>query len=150
MDTQTIQVGLQVLSSVVVTTGVTFAALQLRHWRRAGQMSNFIKLVEMQMALRMARVQNPRLAAVFQHDVEDLKNDEDIQLYFLNLVQLSVFEVAWYGFRTGQIGEDYFRSWENRMRALRDEPSFRKMLSKPSMKILHEEFERYVKELMKP
>lgn len=143
-----LQVILQAVSSVAICFGLVFAALQLLHWRRAYQVANFTKLVELQMSLRKMRVDDPSIARVHMHDVEDLETDEEIRHYFINLMQLSVFEIAWYSFRQGQLTEDYFRSWEKRMRALLAEPSFRRMMHKPSMKILHDEFDAYMHRVM--
>ncbi|MFA6045524.1 MAG: DUF6082 family protein [Phycisphaerales bacterium] len=142
--TSHLQIILQAISSVAICFSLIFAGLQLLHWRRAYQVANFTKLVELQMSLRKMRVDDPSLAIVHRHDVEGLESDEEIRHYFLNLMQLSVFEIAWYSFRQGQLTEDYFRSWEKRMRALLAEPSFRRMMHKPSMKILHDDFATYI------
>ncbi len=144
-----LQIALQAISSLAICCTLVFAALQLLHWRRAYQVANFTKLVELQMALRKMRVDDPALARVHRHDVDDLESDEEIRHYFLNLMQLSVFEIAWYSFRQGQLTEDYFRSWEKRMRALLSEPSFRRMMHKPSMKILHDDFDAYMQRGMR-
>lgn len=140
----TAQFVLQAISSVAICFSLIFAAMQLLHWRRAYQVANFTKLVELQMSLRKMRVDDPSLAIVHRHDVEGLESDEEIRHYFLNLMQLSVFEIAWYSFRQGQLTEDYFRSWEKRIQALLAEPSFRRMVRKPSMKILHDDFAAYM------
>lgn len=144
-----IQICLQTVTAGAIVTSVIYAGRQLRNWHRAQQVANFTKLVELQMALRRLRVDNPELAKVHSHDVEGLKSDEEIRLYFLNLMQLSVFEIAWFSHRMGQLGDGYFASWEKRMRVIEREPSFRQMWNKPSMKILHDEFEAYIRELMK-
>ena len=71
-----------------------------------------------------------------------------MQEYYLNLMQLSLFEIAWYAHRHGQLPDDYFRSWVGRMWELGQEDSFRRMINNPSMKILHDEFDAYVRRLI--
>jgi len=145
---QTIQVGFQAVSAVAIVISAGYAGRQLRNWHRAQQVANFTKLVELQMQLRRLRVEDPSLARVNQHDVEGLKSDEEVRHYFMNLMQLSIFEIAWFSHRMGQLSDSYFKSWENRMHTFESEESFRKMLAKPSMKILHDEFEAYLNALM--
>lgn len=149
MDTPTLQVSLQAVSSTAFVCSVIYAGIQLRNWRRAQQVANFIKLVEMQMQLRKIRVDHPELARVHTHDAEGLESPVDIQHYFLNLMQLSVFEIAWFSHRMGQLSTDNYRSWEGRMRAVESEPSFRRMWNKPSMKILHDDFAAYMERMMR-
>ena len=142
-----VQIVLQALSSFAIAGGLIFTALQFRHVRKTQHVANFAKLVEMQMHLRELRIQDPSLADVDRHDVEGLRSPQEIREYFLNLMQLSVFEIVWFSHKHGQIPEDYYRSWVNRMRALSREGSFQYMLRRPAMKILHDEFERYVADL---
>lgn len=148
MTLQAVSVILQSVSSVAIACGLIFAALQLRHTRRAQHVANFTRLVEMQMSLRRLRVEKPELAGVHAHDVQDLRSERDVQHYFLNLMQLSLFEIAWYAHRQGQLSDDYFASWEHRMHALCTEASFKAMLAKPGMKIMHDDFHAYVQRLM--
>ncbi|MBN8645606.1 MAG: hypothetical protein J0L61_10260, partial [Planctomycetes bacterium] len=138
---------LQSISSLAIAGGFIFAAIQLRQTRRAQHVSNFSRLVEMQMALRRLRVEHPELAGVHAHDIQDLPSDRDVQHYFLNLMQLSLFEIAWYAHRQGQLSDDYFASWQARIHALCAEPSFQAMLAKPGMKIMHDEFAAYVQDM---
>src|ERR1044071_4530970 len=91
-----LQVTLQALSSFAIAGGLLFAAIQFRHARKAQLVANFSKLVELQYQLRYIRVQQPALASVHTLDVEHLKSEREIQEYFLNLMQLSLFEIAWY------------------------------------------------------
>ena len=69
-------------------------AVQFRHAQKAQAVANFSKLVELQYQLRQIRVNNPSLASVHQADVQNLHSDREIQEYFLNLMQLSLFEIA--------------------------------------------------------
>ncbi len=139
---------LQSISSLAIAGGFIFAAIQLRQTRRAQHVANFSRLVEMQMSLRRLRVEHPELAAVHSHDIADLPTDRDVQHYFLNLMQLSLFEIAWYAHRQGQLADDYFASWEHRMHALCTEESFKRMMAKPGMKIMHDDFHRYLQAMM--
>jgi hypothetical protein len=146
---QVLQITLQALSSFAIAGGLLYTAIQFRQARKAQLVANFSKLVEMQFQLRNLRVQNPSLAAVHQHDVEHLHSAQEIQEYFLNLMQLSLFEIAWYAHKQGQIQTDYYESWEKRVRQLGQETSFRRMLENPSMKIMHDEFHAHVMALMR-
>ncbi len=145
---QIITLLLQSISSLAIAGGFIFAAIQLRQTRRAQHVANFSRLVEMQMSLRRLRVERPELASVHAHDIADLPTQRDIQDYFLNLMQLSLFEIAWYAHRQGQLSDDYFASWEHRMHALCTEESFQKMMAKPGMKIMHDDFHAYLQSMM--
>src|SRR5690349_13767064 len=106
-----IQITLQSISSFAIAAGLIFTAVQFRQYRRAVHVANFSKLVEMQLHLREMRVHDPSLAAVYRHDVEHLANDREIREYFMNLMQLSVFEIVWFSHKNGQLPDDYFESW---------------------------------------
>jgi hypothetical protein len=141
----------QALSATAIAGGLVYTALQFRKAREAQHFANFSKLVEMQMHLREMRVGDPSLARVYRGDVafaEDLPTpearDRAIREYFFNLMQLSVFEIVWFGWKRGQIPEDYFRSWESRMHEIVAERSFQDMWNSPSMKFMHDEFHRYM------
>jgi hypothetical protein len=139
-----LQITLQALSSFAIAGGLIFTAVQFRQARRSQHVANFTKLVELQYQLRKLRVEQPALAGVYEHDVEHLNSDEEIREYFLNLMQLSLFEIAWYSHQHGQIADDYFKSWASRMWQIGQEDSFKRMIRNPSMKILHDDFQRYV------
>ncbi len=144
---QLVQIILQALTSFAIAGGLIFTAIQFRNARDAQRVANFSKLVELQSQLRYLRVENPSLASVSPRDVENLKSDREIQEYFLHLIQLSLFEIAWYAHKHGQLPEDYFHSWTSRMWEVAQEPGFRKMIDNPAMKILHDDFEVYVRQL---
>jgi hypothetical protein len=145
---QIVQVVLQALTSFAIAGGLIFTAIEFRNSRKAQLVANFSKLVELQSQLRYLRVQNPSLAYVSPGDVAHLKSDREIQEYFLNLIQLSLFEIAWYAHKHGQLPPDYFESWTSRMWQVAREKSFRSMIDNPSMKILHDEFDVYVRRLI--
>ena len=145
---QIVQIVLQALSSFAIAGGLIYTAVQFRQARQAQLVANFSKLVELQYQLRQIRVQNPSLAAVHSHDVEHLHSDREIQEYFLNLMQLSLFEIAWYAHRHGQLPDDYFQSWTTRMWQIGQEPSFKRMIDNPSMKIMHDDFDEFVRKLI--
>jgi hypothetical protein len=147
---QILQITLQALSAIAIAGGLLYTAFQFREARKAQAVANFAKLVELQYQLRRMRVENPALAAIHKHDVEHLHSDREIQAYFLSLMQLSLFEIAWYAHRQGQLPDDYFNSWEKRMAQLGDEESFRAMLANPAMKIMHDDFDTYVRTLIRP
>lgn len=139
---------LQSLSAMAIAGGFIFSAIQFRTYRRAAHVANFTKMVELQMHLREMRVNDPNLAGVYRHDVKDLVDAKDVQEYFFNLMQLSVYEIVWFSYHAGQLPADYYRSWEQRMRDIASEPSFRKMLANPGMKIMHDDFYRYILKLV--
>jgi hypothetical protein len=148
VNLQLLQITLQALSSFAIAGGLIFTAIQFRQARKAQLVANFSKLVELQYQLRQIRVNQPSLASVHQQDVEYLGSEREIQEYFLNLMQLSLFEIAWYAHKHGQLPNDYFHSWTSRMWQVAQEKSFRNMINNPSMKIMHDEFDRYVRRLI--
>ncbi|MFO0831004.1 MAG: DUF6082 family protein [Phycisphaerales bacterium] len=134
--------------SLAIAGGLLFTAVQFRHHQRALRVANFTKMVELQMHLREMRVRDPDLADVYRDDVRDLSSDRDIREYFFNLMQVSVYEIVWYSYREGVLPADYYHSWERRMRVIAAEPSFRKMVRGRSMKIMHDDFQRYITQLV--
>ena len=92
---QIVQVTLQALSALAIAGGLLYTAVQFRSARQAQAVANFAKIVELQFQLRKMRVENPALAAVSKLDVAHLQSDREVQEYFLQLMQLSLFEIAW-------------------------------------------------------
>src|SRR5262249_49792937 len=124
-----LQVAFQAISSTAIAAGLIYTAAQFRKQRQAQHFANFTKLVEIQMHLREMRVTDPSLAFVFRDDVsfaQNLPTPEErrraVREYFFNLMQLSVFEIVWFGWKHGQVEDDYFRSWEVRMLDIVAEP----------------------------
>ena len=68
--------------------------------------------------------------------------------YFYELMQLSVFEVAWFSHKHGQLPDDYFRSWVTSMSAMAARPSFQTMWRSTSTKIMHNSFRAYMETLV--
>jgi len=145
---QIVQITLQALSSFAIAGGLIFTAVQFSQARKAQLVANFSKLVELQYQLRQLRVLQPALASVHEQDVQHLHSEREIQDYFLNLMQLSLFEIAWYAHKHGQLPDDYFHSWTSRMWQVAQEQSFRRMIGNPSMKIMHDEFDVFVRHLI--
>ena len=143
-----VQITLQALSSFAIAGGLIFTAFQFSQARKAQLVANFSKLVELQYQLRQIRVLQPALASVHEQDGKNLHSEREIQDYFLNLMQLSLFEIAWYAHKHGQLPEDYFHSWTSRMWQVAQEQSFRRMIDNPSMKIMHDEFDVFVRHLI--
>lgn len=148
IERETVQIILQAVTSFAIAGGLLFTAVQFRQARKAQVVANFEKLVELQFQLRQLRVLHPSLAGVHKHDVQHLHSDQEIQEYFLNLMQVSLFEIAWYAHREGQLPTDYFRSWATRIEQLGREESFQRMMRNPSMKIMHDEFDAYLRKLV--
>ncbi|HEX6576001.1 MAG TPA: hypothetical protein VF042_13620 [Gemmatimonadaceae bacterium] len=145
---QLVQIILQALSSFAIAGGLIFTAIQFRQARKSQLVANFSKLVEMQSQLRYVRVEKPYLASVSPADVQFLHTDREVQEYFLNLIQLSVFEIAWYAHKHEQLPLDYYNSWATRMWEVAQQPSFRAMIDNPAMKIMHDEFAAYIRHLV--
>lgn len=145
---EVLRITLQALSSFAIAGGLIYTAVQFRQARQAQVVANFSKLVELQFGLRKMRVDQPALASVHKLDVAHLHSEREIQEYFLNLMQLSLFEIAWFAHQQGQLPEDYFHSWANRMQQIAQEESFRKMIENPAMKIMHDDFDRYLRTLL--
>jgi hypothetical protein len=143
---QLLQLTLQALSSFAIAAGLIYTAVQFGHARKAQLVANFSKLVELQYSLRELRVQNPSLAS--EGDTKHLHSDHEIRVYYVNLMQLSLFEIAWYAHQHRQIPDDYFNSWQVRIWDVAQEPAFRAMLNNPAMKIMHDEFAVFVKRLV--
>jgi hypothetical protein len=148
LSLQVLQLVLQSISSLAIAGGLLYSAVQFRHYRRAAHVANYTKLVELQMGLRRMRVDDPSLAYVYSHDVRELADEREIREYFFNLMQVSVFEIVWFSHRQGQLPDDYFRSWVKRMTDIAAEPSFQKMMSTRAMKILHDDFQQYLDDLV--
>jgi hypothetical protein len=145
---QLLQITLQALSSFAIAGGLIFTAVQFAQARKAQLVANFSKLVELQYELRKIRVEQPSLASVHSQDVEHLHSKREIQEYFLNLMQLSLYEIAWYAHKHGQLPDDYFHSWTSRMWQVAQEQSFQRMIANPAMKIMHDEFDAFVRRLI--
>jgi len=145
---QLLQIILQALSSFAIAGGLLFTAIQFRQGRQAQLVANFSKLVELQYQLRRMRVEHPEYASVHQSDVINLTSPLEIRDYYLNLMQLSLFEIAWYAHEHGQLPDDYYHSWTTRMWEIAREDSFRRMMANPSMKIMHDQFDVVVRKLI--
>jgi hypothetical protein len=99
-DVALYQTILQAISTLSVASGLVYGALQLRNWRIAQHTANFTKLVELQLELRKMRVDDPQLT---HRDPQggSAGSQEDVRDYYYELMQLSVFEVAWFKPRQG-------------------------------------------------
>ncbi len=148
MDYELLRTILQAISSLAIAGGFIYTAIEFRKGRAARHVANFTHLVEMQMQLRRMRVDDPSLAHVYKHDVQGLKTDREIREYFFNLMQLSVFEIVWFSHRQRQLPSDYFESWDKRMREIAREDSFQSMMLGPNMKILHDDFQVYIQQMV--
>jgi hypothetical protein len=146
MNNTTPQVVFQAFSTLAVAGGLVYAALQLREWRIAQYVANFTKLVELQLQLRKMVVDDPTLAPVGLALPPD--NPENTRGYFYNLMQLSLFEIAWFSHKEGQLPGDYFASWADQISGISARPAFQAMWRSDRTKILHEGFRQYMEELM--
>lgn len=151
---QELQVTLQGVTAFAIAGSLIYTAVQFKKQRQVQHVANFTKLVEMQMHLREMRVREPSLAEVYPRDMvwaEGLAGEareRAIRSYYFHLMQLSVFEMVWFSWRQGQIGEDYFKSWEMRMHDIVAEESFKIMWNSRAMKFMHDDFYRYMQALV--
>jgi len=109
MSDSTFHLFVQTVSLLGVAGGLIYTGMQLRNWRNAQYVTNFTKLVELQMQLRKMVVDDPTLASVALGPGIEIPSD-DIRGDFYNLMQVSLFEIAWFSHRHGQLTEDYFKN----------------------------------------
>ncbi len=136
-------VTLQAISALAVAGGLAYAALQFREWRSAQYVANFTKLIELQLQLRKMVVDDPTLAPIGLGVPPN-----EMRGYFYNLMQLSLFEIAWFSHGHGQLTEDYFASWVGSMALIARRPAFRGMWQSGAGMILHDGFRQYVETLV--
>jgi len=131
----------QAIPVLAAAGGVFYAALQFRGWRYSQYVANFTKLIELQLQIRKMIIDDPTLGP------EGVPKEE-LRGYYYNLIQLSLFEIAWYSNKYGQLTDDYFASWEVIMASIAKRPAFRAMWRSDSTKILHDGFRKYMETLM--
>src|SRR5262244_2191043 len=146
MNNAMLQVVLQVVSVLAVTVGLVYTALQFRGWRTTQHVANFTKLVELQLQLRKMVVDDPALATLA--GVAPGTTPDETRGTFYNLMQVSLFEIAWFSHQHGQLPDDYFASWEASMAVVAQRPAFRTMWQSEQTKILHDGFRQYVNTLI--
>lgn len=73
---------------------------------------------------------------------------KEVRGYYYSLMQLSLFEIAWYSHKYGQLTDDYFASWEVNMSSIAKSPTFRAMWHSDRTKILHDGFRKYMETLV--
>ena len=134
---------LQTISAPAVAGGLAYAALQFREWRNAQYVANFTKLIELQLQLRKMVVDDPTLAPIGLA-VPCEARSEELRGFFYNLMQLSLFEIAWFSHAHGQLTDDYFASWVSNMASVARRPAFRGMWQSDAAMILHDGFRQYV------
>ena len=147
MNNTMLQVVLQAVSALAVAGGLVYAALQFRGWRTAQYVANFTTLVELQLQLRKMVVEEPTLAILGAGMSPETAPDE-IRGNFYNLMQVSLFEIAWFSHQHGQLAHDYFASWVASMAAVAQRPAFRTMWQSNRTKILHDSFRQYMNTLL--
>ena len=131
----------QAIPVLAAAGGVVYAALQFRGWRYSQYVANFTKLIELQLQIRKMVIDDPTLGP------EGVPKEE-MRGYYYNLIQLSLFEIAWFSHRYGQLTEDYFTSWEVSMVSIAKRPAFRAMWESDRTRILHDGFRKYMETLM--
>jgi hypothetical protein len=131
----------QAIPLLAAAGGLVYAALQFRGWRASQYVANFTKLIELQLQIRKMAVDDPTLRPEGTHPKE-------VRDYYYSLMQLSLFEIAWYSHKYGQLTDDYFASWEVNMRSVAKRPEFCTMWQSDRTKILHDGFRKYMETLM--
>ena len=147
MSDATLQIVLQIVSTLAVAGSMVYAALQFRGWRAAQHVANFAKIVELQLELRKMRVDDPSLATV-DPAAAPAGSAEEIRGFYYNLMQLSLFEIAWFSHEHGQLEDGYFNSWVAMISEMAKRPSFRSMWDSNTTKIMDERFRQYVDNLV--
>ena len=148
MNSPLVQVLIQAISTLGVAGGLVYAGLQLRGWRESQYVANFSKLVELQMQLRKMIVDDPTLA-VGGLGLPSKTSPDEIRADYYNMMQLSVFEIAWFTHLHGQLTDDYFSSWVASMADVVQRPSFKTMWRHDRLKIMHSHFRDYMNTMMK-
>lgn len=131
----------QAIPVLAAAGGLVYAALQFRGWHSSQYVANFTKLIELQLKLREMVVDDPTLGP-------DGTPSKEVRGYCYSLMQLSLFEIAWFSHRHGQLTDDYFASWEVSMVSIAKIPAFRAMWQSDRTKILHDGFRKYMETLM--
>ena len=131
----------QAIPVLAAAGGVVYAALQFRGWRYSQYVANFTKLIELQLQIRKMLIDDPTLGP------EGVPKEE-MRGYYYNLIQLSLFEIAWFSHRYGQLTDDYFTSWEASMVSIAKRPAFRAMWESDRTRILHDGFRKYMETLI--
>jgi hypothetical protein len=92
-------------------------------------------------------VTDPQLALLDPETVP-AQTQEEVRSYFYELMQLSLFEIAWFSHERGQLTDDYFRSWVRSMSEMVTRRSFQSMWRSNATKIMHDRFRAYVETLV--
>jgi len=148
VNTAWFQFLVQIVSTLGVAGGVVYAGKQLRGWRDSQYIANFTKLVQLQLEHRKRLVDDPALA-LQGIGLPAGTPPEDIREDYYNLMQLRLFEIAWFTHLHGQLTDDYFNSWVAGMAEVIERPAFKAMWQKERLKIQHSEFRDYMNEMMK-
>jgi hypothetical protein len=149
MTSAMIQTIVQAVSVLSMAGGLVYAALQFRGWRTAQHVANVTKLIELQLELRKMLVDDPSLAPTGLSIPPEVISKEETRGHFYNLMQLSLFEIAWYSRIHGQLTDDYFTSWQENMTVIVKRPAFRAMWNSDQTKILHAGFRQFMDSLIK-
>ncbi len=147
MKNAVFQLVVQTISTLAVAVGLIYAALQFRGWRTAQYVTNFTELVKLQLQLRKMVVDDPALATPGL-GLPAGTPPEDIRGDYYNLMQLSLFEIAWFSHLKGQLTDDYFNSWVANMAEVAHRPAFRAMWQSHGTKIMHGGFRQYMNTFM--
>ena len=147
MSFSVLQALLQGIPVLAAAGGLFYAALQFRGWRDSQYVANFTKLVEVQLQLRKMVVDDPILDPL--GSAEPTRSPaEKMRKYYYALMQMGVFEIAWFTHKQGQLTDDYFASWETAMASIVKYPDFHSMWQADRAKILHDGFRHYVDALI--
>ena len=146
MNTAMFQVVVQAISTLAVAGGLIYAALQFRGWRTTQYVTNFTELVKLQLELRKMVVDDPALATAGLG--LPAETPENMRSYYYNLMQLSLFEIAWFSHLNSQLTGDYFNSWVTYMAEVAQRPAFRAMWQSHRAKIIHDGFRQYMNTFM--
>jgi hypothetical protein len=142
-----LQVLIQAIPVLAAAGGLFYAAIQFRGWRTGQYVANFTKLVDLQLQLRKMIVDDPSLDPMGREDLARSPAEKTRKYYYV-MIQMGVFEIAWFTHKSGQLTDDYFASWEDAMVSILKYPSFHAAWRTDQTKILHEGFRQYVDTLI--
>src|SRR5256712_11598989 len=92
-------------------------------------------------------VEEPTLATLGTGMSPEIVPNE-IRGNFYNLMQVSLFEIAWFSHQHGQLPHDYFASWVASMAVVAHRPALRTMWQSDRTKILHAGLRPYMNTLL--
>ena len=147
MNNPMLQVVLQAVSALAVTGGAGLRGLAVSGVANRAACGEFYHAGRAAITTPQMAVEDPTLATLGAGMSPETAPDE-IRGNFYNLMQVSLFEIAWFSHQHGQLPHDYFASWVASMAVVAQRPAFRTMWQSDRTKILHAGFRQYMNILL--